>query len=152
MAQCEYIFTFSSFHIFTFSHFQIFKLVYSIILEKRKTKRLTLDVALICIALFWIAKGDYAIAVVILLFAAIGFYTNRRLVATFSDDNIFYPSFISKTYSWSEISNVILKDDVLTIDLKSNKLLQTTLPVTSSEGIDEKEFNAFCQQQLSRHR
>lgn len=122
---------------------------YTILLEKRKAKRLLFDIAIICIGLFWMIKGEYGIAMTLIIVALFGFYTNRKLVVFFSKDKISYPSFITKTYSWDEVSNVILKDDVLTIDLKNNKLLQSTISAESAAVINEDEFNAFCMERLS---
>jgi hypothetical protein len=44
---------------------------------------------------------------------------------------------------------VLIKDNVLTIDFKNNKLIQKDInePVTASI---EAEFNGFCSEQLSK--
>jgi phosphoglycerol transferase MdoB-like AlkP superfamily enzyme len=47
---------------------------------------------------------------------------------------------------WNELSNVIKKHDLLTLDFKNNKLLQ--VQIINADHIDEEEFNEFCQQQL----
>ena len=48
-----------------------------------------------------------------------------------------------------DLNNVILKDDLLTLDFKNNRLLQ--LLVTSTEtDINEKEFNEFCKVKLKK--
>lgn len=46
-------------------------------------------------------------------------------------------------HQWNEFSNVVLKDSLLTLDFKNNKLLQLSIEETSSL-IDEKAFNDFC--------
>jgi hypothetical protein len=51
--------------------------------------------------------------------------------------------------SWDEVNNVILKDGLLTIDFKNNKLFQHII-LNSEEDISEKEFNEFCRQQLNK--
>lgn len=49
-------------------------------------------------------------------------------------------SFSEKKYDWSTFYNVIVKDNILTLDFKNNKVLQLEL-----EGnIPEKDFNQFC--------
>ena len=48
---------------------------------------------------------------------------------------------------WTQLANVIKKHDLLTLDFKSNKLLQ--VQVINADHIDEDEFNQFCQQQLA---
>jgi hypothetical protein len=53
-----------------------------------------------------------------------------------------------RVISWNDLSNVVKKDDVLTIDFKNNKLLQTE--ILNPENINEDEFNRFCKEQLSQ--
>ena len=46
-------------------------------------------------------------------------------------------------HEWLEFNNIILKDNLLTLDFKSNKLLQ--LSINESEStVDEYNFNIFC--------
>ncbi|HEY1871020.1 MAG TPA: hypothetical protein VGG71_08175, partial [Chitinophagaceae bacterium] len=47
---------------------------------------------------------------------------------------------------WNELTNVIKKHDLLTIDFKSNKLLQ--VQIINDDDINEEEFNLFCREQL----
>lgn len=122
---------------------------YTIVLESRKAKRLSFDIAILCIGIFWLIIGKFLIAIMLIIVAGLGFYINRKLVVYFSKDKIIFPSFITKTYSWDEVSNVILKDDILTIDLKNNKLLQSIISTESATLINEDEFNAFCMERLS---
>jgi hypothetical protein len=72
--------------------------------------------------------------------------------------------FLKRTYEWASLNNVMLKDDLLTIDLKSNKIMQVTpdwpqtfaLTTTAvwSDVEDyratEREFNEFCREQLNK--
>lgn len=54
-----------------------------------------------------------------------------------------------KSFLWKEIRNVVIKDNLLTIDFKNNKLLQKEI----SEDVPydmEKEFNGFCKGQLDK--
>ena len=123
--------------------------MYQFLIEKRKTNRLTLDIALICISLFWISRGKYLIALLLIVVALAGFYINRKKIVTVSDEGIRYPYFIDKIIDWSEVGNIILKDDVLTIDLKNNTLLQST--VMAMDGtLNESAFNEYCSGQLKK--
>lgn len=65
----------------------------------------------------------------------------------FDEESIVLNSFPQKRYLWDEISNVVLKDGLLTIDLKNNKLIQKEVndAVTPQDEID---FNAFCKERL----
>lgn len=52
--------------------------------------------------------------------------------------------FGSIIHPWDEFNQVILKDELLSLDFKNNKLLQ--LPVSYPlQAVNEDEFNNFCQ-------
>ena len=48
-----------------------------------------------------------------------------------------------RTIEWKELNNVILKDGILTIDLKNNKVFQNEIMSPTSEM----DFNEFCDAQ-----
>lgn len=54
--------------------------------------------------------------------------------------------FVYRIVLWSELTNLVKKHDLLTLDFKNNKLLQTEL--INEDAINEEEFNRFCQAQL----
>ena len=114
------------------------------------TKRLSFrtEISFILIALFWIMLGKYLVAAFIILFAITGFYTTRKPEVVFSASKIIYPSFPAKIFLWNEVSNVVLKDAVLTIDLKNNKLIQVVIE-EGAEEMEEDAFNQFCRQQMN---
>lgn len=58
-----------------------------------------------------------------------------------------YRAHPSKRYKWSEFNNVIVKDNILTLDFKNNKLVQGEI----NTPVNEKEFNAFVNEQLIKH-
>lgn len=51
-------------------------------------------------------------------------------------------------FPWAAMDNIILKDKLLTVDFKTNKIIQIEI-VEGNKLIDESEFNQFCQQQLT---
>jgi len=57
-------------------------------------------------------------------------------------------SFPKKKTAWNELNNVIIKDGIITVDHKNNKLFQKELDeeVTAET---EKEFNDFCKLHLN---
>jgi len=66
----------------------------------------------------------------------------------FSNEGITFNTFPFKSYGWDEVKNALLKDNILTIDFTSNKLIQKETESDVSADI-EKEFNAFCNEQLA---
>jgi len=65
----------------------------------------------------------------------------------FDSKEIVFNSIPSKKIRWLQVNNVILKDNILTIDLKNNQLIQKNVDAEVSEK-EEAEFNAFCAAQL----
>ena len=75
-------------------------------------------------------------------------FTGQQLFVRIDKNCVEYPSIILKRVLWKDISNVIIKDGILTIDFKNNKLFQQLID-EKIQSINEKEFNDFCSQQLA---
>ena len=67
----------------------------------------------------------------------------------FDGIEIVFNSFPKKIVLWSTVNNVVLKDGLLTIDLKSNTLIQKQVNDIVEKQV-EQEFNDFCLSQLNR--
>ena len=108
---------------------------------------MTLNVSFFISALSWILIGFIWAGILVFIFALIGIFALKELKIDFNSDAIYYPSFPRKNIAWGKVSNLILKDNILTLDLKNNKLIQYTLNESENEGLDETVFNTFVQQQ-----
>ncbi len=114
-------------------------------------------------------KGDMPFYRLGLLMAAIGWaiisgpswMTILYFLAVVSEKQVKFPQEIAfdsegavvnslpkKNYPWAEISNVVLKDGILTLDLKNNKLIQKPIESHTSAK-EEQEFNEFCHLKLN---
>jgi hypothetical protein len=116
--------------------------------KKSIFKSFRVEILFIILALTWIILGEYLLGACVMLFAILGFYTNKKFIVVFSEAHISYPAFPPKIYAWNDVTQVILKDHVLTIDLKNNKLIQVVIAPESAGTVDEGKFNLFCQKQL----
>jgi hypothetical protein len=65
----------------------------------------------------------------------------------FSSKEIVFNSLFKKRHQWSELTNVMLKDGLLTVDFKNNKLFQKEIDEGEQEASEE-EFNLWCRKQL----
>lgn len=86
--------------------------------------------------------------------AVTGFLATRPEEIGFSEKEIVFSSPFRRTLHWQELSNALIKDGILTLDRKNNKLFQAeTDDDEENEDYDvsEEEFNDFCRQQLSRY-
>ena len=69
----------------------------------------------------------------------------------FSESRIVFNTFFRKKYDWSQLSNVMLKDGLLTMDFHNNRLLQREIEDDEDEDdASEEEFNLFCREQLKK--
>lgn len=57
-------------------------------------------------------------------------------------------SFAASNYEWTVFNNIILKDGLLTLDFKNNKVLQ--LELDTAVQANEKQFNEFCSQKIAQ--
>ncbi|MEO7960703.1 MAG: hypothetical protein ABIR19_04095, partial [Ginsengibacter sp.] len=55
-------------------------------------------------------------------------------------------NFPKKEFPWHGFTNVMIKDNILTMDFKNNKLLQQEL--LPGQDISEKDFNHFARTQI----
>jgi hypothetical protein len=99
----------------------------------------------------WLVLGYWWIAALVLLLFIAYSFARRRLIVHFFATGINYPSVPRRTVNWDALNNVILKDGLLTIDFKSNKILQGEIVIFGDqEQVEEQIFNNFCRDHLLR--
>lgn len=92
----------------------------------------------------WVALQNYLVAFGCVTLGILYHLSLQKLQFVFNGNFVKKMNFPQKGYSWEMFANVMLKDNILTIDLKNNKLIQLEI-----EGnIDETLFNEFAHQQL----
>ena len=69
----------------------------------------------------------------------------------FSKDEVVFNSFPKKIVDWAELNNVVIKDGLITVDFKNNKLVQKEIDEHVSVAI-ELEFNDYCKSRLAEER
>jgi hypothetical protein len=97
--------------------------------------------------LYWVFTGYWWIGLIMLSLFGLYLVSKRKLIVNVEPDKIIYPAFPKRTITWDELNNVILKDGLLTIDFKNDKLIQATVRNTET---NEKDFNDFCNLQLKQ--
>ena len=118
--------------------------------SKEQKGKLRFYILFLIIILGWVNTRTYWwVGILILIFMILDGIARRELIVKVFADKIIYPSWPYREIKWKELSNVILKDRLLTIDFKSDKLIQQLIDEKNTQ-IDEKEFNDFCKQQLNK--
>lgn len=97
----------------------------------------------------WFFLGEKIAGLSLILFSILAFSVLKKLMIVFDKNGITYPSLPKKQIKWKETDNVQLKDNVLTIDLKNNKLMQFTLKDTENPDLDEVNFNSYVKECMS---
>lgn len=73
----------------------------------------------------------------------------RPLEVGFTDTEIAINTLIRRRHKWADFNNVVLKDDLLTLDFTSNRLLQRET-IDEEGDAEEDEFNDYCREQLKK--
>ena len=105
---------------------------------------------LLVAALGWIASPFLPwLCVLFILLAFLEYQAKRPLEIGFDKDRVVINSLIRRRYDWSAFSNVILRNGLLTMDFKDNRLFQKEV-VDEEEEDDagEDEFNDYCRARL----
>ncbi len=116
------------------------------LLDKYKINRLLL--LGIAAVLTYITSGSIAIAIILIVHGIFFEFLNKKVkIELDTAALVVHYVFYKKMFYWVDLNNVILKDRILTVDFKSNKLIQSEIDEDSCD-IDEKTFNRFCSEQL----
>ena len=117
-------------------------------LLRRSLRVSPLSILLFCCFAIWMSTSIYLpIGIAGFIFLLHNIATARKVVRV-SEEFVLYPSYVPNKMPWKNINTCLLKDGLLTIDLKSNKLFQHL--VDEKTPVDEKEFNEFCKEQLNK--
>lgn len=108
---------------------------------------LPVGILLLAYGVFWLRFGANWVFLANLVLWALYTISKRKMAIIVSENGVSYPSFPKKEIPWSELNNVILKDDLLTIDRKNNKVYQHLIQ-NSEQFAKEDVFNDFCRNQL----
>lgn len=116
------------------------------IMVKRKLHLYLIDETIFFLfAAVWLWKS----LIIALLMVLVGILFKVSLAAfrfVFTKNGVEKDFFPKKIFPWSDFHQVILKDGLLTLDFKNDRLMQGT--VENMHSIDQDEFNLFATEQL----
>lgn len=91
--------------------------------------------------LIYFVSGNIFFPIVLLGYGAILKFLVIDPVITINETEIILKrNYVTSNYPWADFNNVILKDGLLSLDFKNNKIKYFTI----EEPINEAEFNSFC--------
>ncbi len=116
-------------------------------------KKIYYSKALLIAALIWL-KMPYG-QWLFILFIILGLLERQAKASSeigFGKDRIIFNNLFKKQLRWSQLSNVILKDNLLTLDFKNNRLVQHEVEDEEDEDdATEEEFNLFCSEMMTKN-
>ncbi len=121
------------------------------LLNRRHLQTPFIEIVFFATAAIWLLWGSWMLALLMVVFSLFSFFATKKLQIVFDDEGILYPSFPEKKYAWVAVTQVIWKDDILTIDMKDNHLLQFNIDKNFAAKFDGDSFNKWCATHLSSH-
>jgi hypothetical protein len=109
---------------------------------------------LLIAGIFWIGMPYLQwLCVIFFILAFLEYQAKYPLEIGFTNEAVVINSLFRKKFAWTDLSNIILKDGILTMDFKNNTLIQKeTIDDDDDYDADEDEFNDYCRKQLSEMR
>jgi len=104
------------------------------------------QVLLFVLAGCWFGMQNYLLVFLLVILGILYHLSLQKLLFVFTTDKISKMNFPGKDFDWNMFNNVILKDNILTLDFKNNRLIQAE--IDKSHEINERQFNSFAQSQL----
>jgi LPXTG-motif cell wall-anchored protein len=120
-------------------------------LRRRQQQQVRYRYLLLVAAIGWMAMTSVPwVAGFFFLLAFLEYQTKRPLEIGFDQDRVVINSLLRQRYDWTVFNNIVLKDGLLTLDFKNNRLMQKEVADDEEEDdADEEEFNAYCRERLA---
>lgn len=113
---------------------------------KKGNELIFVAIAEILITPVWFINGYGWLGVLVILISTLFVLARRPLIVQISKEQVIYPSFPPKKINWSAIDALVLKDGLITINFKNDRLVQQYADIDFSSR-QEQEINEFCRQQ-----
>jgi lysylphosphatidylglycerol synthetase-like protein (DUF2156 family) len=106
--------------------------------------------AAIVAAITWFCMGYWWVGLLLPALSYLAQQAAKHKQFAFAATGIQLMPPFARQYAWKDFQNVVLKDDLLTLDFTNNKILQAyLLHQQRSPAVNEAEFNDFCKRQLA---
>ena len=119
--------------------------------SRKNNEQVAFSKLMIVAGITWFAVPGLAwVGLAVLLLSLLEKPAKTNLEIGFTTDIIVMNHIIKKKYTWQEFSNILLKDGILTLDFKNNRIFQKET-VDEEGDAEEDEFNVYCNEQLRKH-
>ena len=125
-------------------------IVTEVVRRRSPTVKVRYRYLLLLAAIGWFVTPLPWIGLLFVLLTFLEYQTKRPLEIGFDTDTIVINTLIPRRFGWADFNNVILKDGLLTLDFRNNRLLQKeVVDDEEQDDADEEEFNMFCRERLA---
>lgn len=124
----------------------IYFFIRSNIAKKNNQKYYIDEIMFFVLAGCWVGLQNYLLAICCILLGVLFRVSLQKIQFVFNANGVYKLNFPKAVYEWNQFTNLMLKDKILTLDFRNNKLMQLE---TEREEIDEASFNQFAKQQLA---
>lgn len=87
------------------------------------------------------------VSIVLIILSLLEKQAKQPLEIGFNSNKVVFNTIIRRKFYWNQFNNIVLKDGILTLDFKNNKLFQK-LTIDEEGDADEEEFNEYCRKHL----
>jgi hypothetical protein len=106
---------------------------------------------LLIAAVTWIGMPHLQwLSIFFFILAFLEYQAKYPLELGFTAEGVVINRIIRKKYPWSAFNNILLKDGMLTLDFKNNKIFQRETMDEEEPDAEEDEFNDYCKEQLDK--
>ena len=109
----------------------------------KKSSILLNNIAIVIIAIGWIKLGYWWVGLLLITIDWLGKQVTKNKTIVIGETDITVSQPLPSKYQWNQFQNIVLKDGLLTLDFKNNKLLQAIITNEINEQ-HQAEFNDFC--------
>ncbi len=119
----------------------------------RKKKSISFRIWLLLTGIFWLGMPYLRLlSIPFFLLSFLEYQARYPLEIGFSNDLVIINTLFRKKYAWSAFNNVVLKDGLLTLDFRNNRIFQRETAEDDEPDADEDEFNRYCSDRLALNR
>ena len=109
-----------------------------------KVKGNKMGLLLFSAILLFIATHSITFPVILLVYGYLAKFLKKQSIIEITQNGVAVKKLLSNTtFNWADFSNVVYKDNLLTLDFKNNKLIQVAVDGKQT-AIDEQVFSEFC--------
>lgn len=114
-------------------------------------KKIFYSRALLIAALVWMKMPYFQfLSIVLIILALLEYQAKYAIEVGFSENHILLNNFFKKKIYWPELQQVVLKDGLLTLDFRNNKVWQKEVEDEDDFDAEEDEFNEWCRNQIEK--